>query len=94
MYSTMTCADCIRSKHLLDKLGVSCEIKYIDSDLSARNEFMTFGGKSANRIPRIVFLGSSKERQYPSGDTRVIETLYEPSDTALQSALKSHGFLK
>ena len=74
IYTTTWCADCFRSKALLDRLNV----KYINIDIESDEKGMEFVMKINNgnqSVPVILFPDNT--------------TLTEPSDEVVQSKLES-----
>jgi len=74
IYSTTWCADCLRTKFLLKRLGV----KYINIDIESDEKGMEFVMKVNNgnqSVPVVLFPDNT--------------TLTEPSDEELQTKLES-----
>lgn len=74
MYSGSGCGDCVRSKRLLDSLGVKYSLIDIGADRSAADKVREING-GYQSIPVIVFLDGSH--------------LTEPSDKSLKEKLEA-----
>ena len=78
VYGADWCPDCLRSKRLLDRLGVDYEYRDVDEDEAAMRSMLGLtGGRQS--IPVVVF---------PDG-----HLLVEPTDPVLRSDLDSAGLL-
>ncbi len=78
MYSAGWCADCRRSKRLMDELNVAYTIIDVENDLSAAAKVQEING-GAQSIPVIVFEDGTH--------------LTEPSDIALKAKLSALGII-
>ncbi len=78
MYSAGWCADCRRSKRLMDELNVAYTIIDVENDLSAAAKVQEING-GAQSIPVIVFADGTH--------------LTEPSDIALKAKLSALGII-
>ena len=78
MYSAGWCADCRRSKRLMDELNVAYTIIDVENDLSAAEKVQEING-GAQSIPVIVFEDGTH--------------LTEPSDIDLKAKLSSLGII-
>ena len=74
-YSTEWCGDCVRSKKLLEKLGITYEEIDIDFDKDAYNKVSALQNRKP-RIPTIVFDDGSY--------------LVEPTDVELLEKINSY----
>ncbi len=74
-YSTEWCGDCVRSKKLLEKLGITYEEIDIDFDKDAYNKVRELQNRKP-RIPTIVFEDGSY--------------LVEPTDVELLEKINSY----
>ena len=74
-YSTEWCGDCVRSKKLLEKLGITYEEIDIDFDKDAYNNVSELQNRKP-RIPTIVFEDGSY--------------LVEPTDVELLEKINSY----
>ena len=74
-YSTEWCGDCVRSKTLLEKLGITYEEIDIDFDKDAYNKVSELQNRKP-RIPTIVFEDGSY--------------LVEPTDVELLEKINSY----
>ena len=78
MYSADWCADCRRSKRLMDELNVAYTIIDVENDRAAADKVQEING-GAQSIPVIVFADGSH--------------LTEPSDIALKAKLSAMGII-
>lgn len=78
MYSAGWCADCRRSKRLMDELNVAYTIIDVENDLSAAAKVQEING-GAQSIPVIVFEDGTH--------------LTEPSDIQLKAKLSALGII-
>lgn len=78
VYGADWCPDCLRTKRLLDRLGVAYEYVDVDEDQAAMRRMLRLtGGRQS--IPVVVFPGG--------------HLLVEPADPVLRSDLDSAGLL-
>ena len=73
MYGAEWCADCRRSKKVLDKLGVNYDYVDLEADLSGADRALAISGRTS--IPVIQFADGSH--------------LVEPSDSELREKVTS-----
>ena len=73
IYGAEWCADCRRSKKVLDKLGVNYDYVDLEADLSGADRALAISGRTS--IPVIQFADGSH--------------LVEPSDSELQEKVAS-----
>lgn len=78
MYSADWCADCRRSKRLMDELNVAYTIIDVENDRAAADKVQEING-GAQSIPVIVFADGTH--------------LTEPSDIDLKAKLSAMGII-
>ena len=57
VYSTASCAICVRAKTMLDKWGIAFEEVMIDADAAAQQEFAA-ATNGARTVPQIIIDGN------------------------------------